>query len=193
MIKLPTTKQKILRAATDCFFQHGYNAANISMISRYAGISRVTIHKLFCSKEKLFKNVVQHHFDESKKNLDHYTKSSDNFWAETETLLLELCHGIFDDVSSTLIRADLIHAGQIYCSVIIQNEEKKIRDAIEQRLIEEVDNQRISFQAIDMMPKTVALLIQSVPIGLAVTTFEDNQKILIHNLMQIFKAATRLT
>ena len=72
----------------DCFFQHGYGAANISMVSRYVGISRVTIHKQFKSKELLFRAVVEQHFQQNNLLLDEYKLSEEDFWLETQALII---------------------------------------------------------------------------------------------------------
>ena len=120
---MPSTTDKILNAAMDCFFQHGYDTANISMVSRYAGISRVTIHKQFKSKELLFRAVVEKHFQQHNILISVYSKSEINFWQETKVLTIQRCEGLFNHVSSSLVRANLIHAGQAFCKDLIQAEE----------------------------------------------------------------------
>ena len=68
------------------------------MISRYAGISRVTIHKQFKSKEVLFRAVVNQHFKQHNILLNDYSRSNGDFWQETYELIIQRCEGLFNDV-----------------------------------------------------------------------------------------------
>jgi AcrR family transcriptional regulator len=187
---LPTTTEKILSTAMDCFFQHGYAAANISMVSRYAGISRVTIHKQFKSKEVLFRAVVEQHFLQNNLLIDSYTSSDENFWHETKALTVQRCEGLFDNVSSNLIRSDLLHAGQAYCKDIIQAEENLIKQCIQSRIEKEVAANRLGLDKIDMSAQKLAEAIYFSPFGITVSASEDDIILFVNNLFTIFKVAT---
>ncbi len=190
-LNLPSTTEKILNTAMDCFFQHGYGAANISMVSRYVGISRVTIHKQFKSKELLFRAVVEQHFQQNNLLLDEYRLSEEDFWLETQALIINRCEGIFDNVASSLIRADLLHAGQAYCKDLIQAEENLVKKCIQSRIEKEVTAKRLTLSNIDMSPAKLAEMIYFAPFGITVSVSGNDITLFVKNIITIFKASTK--
>lgn len=185
-----SSTEKILIAATECFFQHGYAAANISMISRYAEVSRVTIHKQFKSKEALFRSVLQRYIVNNDELLAQYKKSSGELWSETEAFILKRCDGLFEEVSSVVVRTDLLHAGQSYCQDIIQANEIKVRESIIYRINKEITEQRMTLDKIDMSADELARLIEFAPFGLALSSQEEDSPAYVKQLIKVFKAAT---
>ena len=187
---MPSSKDKILSSATECFFQHGYAAANISMIGRYAGISRVTIHKQFKSKEDLFRSVVGKHITENNELLDSYSQSTGDFWSETELLTLKRCGGLFEEISSAIVRTDLLHAGQSYCQDIIHESELRVRECIQRRIAKELAENRMTLSKIAISIDEFARVIESAPFGLAISSIEEDNQAFVKHLMKIFKAST---
>lgn len=185
--------ETILKTATDCFFQQGYNAVNITTISRIAGISRVTIHKQFNSKKELFRGVVINYFAQNKELVINYSKSENDFWQETESLLLKRCEGVFDRVTSTLTRSELIHCAQAYCKDIIDSEEAAEVALIEKRLLKEIEANRLSLKQIEITPFDFARLIEAIPKGVAVSSFESESQRFISHSLRLYKFATAIT
>lgn len=192
MLDLLSSKEKILNSATECFFQHGYAAANISMIGRYAGVSRVTIHKKFKSKEELFRSVIEKYIAEKNEFLERYTHSKGDFWLETESFTLERCNGLFEEISSVLVRTDLLHAGQSYCQDIIHENELEVREAIKLRIVDELAEKRMTLSEISMSIEEFARVIESAPFGLAISSVEEDNLAFVKHLMKIFKASTAI-
>ena len=190
---MQSTTDKILNTAMECFFQHGYGTSNISMVSRYAGISRVTIHKQFKSKELLFRAVVSKHFQENNIFINSYCISEKNFWQKTYALIMQRCEGLFNDVSSSLIRADLIHAGQEFCQDLIQAEESLIKSSIQARIEKEVAAKRLTLSKISLSAEALAETIHYAPFGITVSATDQNNIDFIKNLMAVFKASTAPT
>ncbi len=176
----------------ECFFQHGYGTSNISMVSRYAGISRVTIHKQFKTKELLFRAVVKKHFQENNVFINNYSMSEGDFWQETYALIMQRCEGLFNDVSSSLIRADLIHAGQEFCQDLIQAEESVIKNSIQVRIEKEVTANRLTLNKINLTAEALAETLHYAPFGITVSASNQNNIHFVKNLMAIFKASTML-
>jgi AcrR family transcriptional regulator len=174
----------------ECFFQHGYGASNISMVSRYAGISRVTIHKQFKSKEVLFRAVVEQHFQQNSIFINRYIVSDGNFWQETNALIIQRCEGLFNDVSSSLIRSDLLHAGQEFCKDIIEQEENLIKASMQARIEKEVAAKRLTLDKIHLSAQALAETLHFAPFGITVSVSAQNNIAFVSNLMAIFKAAT---
>lgn len=187
---MPSTTDKILNTATDCFFQHGYDTSNISMVSRYAGISRVTIHKQFKSKEVLFRAVVEKHFQQHNILINSYSKSEKNFWQDTQTLIIQRCEGLFNDVSSSLVRANLLHAGHAFCQDLIQAEEGLIKKSIKVRIEKEISENRLTLSKIALSADALAETLHFAPFGITVSVSDQNNIAFVENLMAVFKAAT---
>lgn len=188
---MPKSTEKLIAAAQECFFQHGYYAANVSLIGRYAGISRATIYKNFSSKEEIFRAVVQNHIDENKNTLIDYAASEEGFWDDTEQLITERCQGIFDDISSHLIRSELIHAAQIQCEDILQIEIQHVQNIIKNRLAKEISQEKLSIADVGISVEQFAQVIESVPIGIAFSSMEDNNIELITHIFSVFRASTK--
>ncbi|WP_081180606.1 TetR/AcrR family transcriptional regulator [Colwellia sp. PAMC 21821] len=187
---LPSTTEKILNTAMECFFQHGYDTANISMVSRYAGISRVTIHKQFKSKEVLFRSVLEKHFQQHNILINIYSKSEANFWQETQDLIIQRCEGLFNNVSSSLVRSNLIHAGHAYCKDLIQAEEGLIKNSIRSRIEKEISANRLTLSKVGLTADELAETLHFAPFGITVSVLNQNNIAFVENLMAIFKAST---
>lgn len=50
----------ILKAASEVFLEHGFNAATTDMIQRAAGVSKATLYARYPNKEALFCAVIEH-------------------------------------------------------------------------------------------------------------------------------------
>lgn len=192
MTVLPSSQNQILVAAKECFFQLGYSAANISMIGRYADISRVTIHKHFKSKDVLFRAVVENHIAESEERLDSYKQSTADFWLETEALIIARCSGLFDEIKSAQIRTDLLHAGQVHCEDIISSSEQAVRDAISLRVTQEINENRMTLEKVGISTEDLSRIIESAPFGLVLSSADQDNIAYVCQLIKVFKAATLL-
>lgn len=187
---LPNTVEKIIAAASECFFQHGYSAANVSLICRYAGISRATIYKSFSSKETLFRALLEHHLTEEQVLLADYQNSKKDFWTDTEQLIVDRCQGIFDDIPNATIRSELIHNAQKICKDIITVDRQLLREAIAKRLRTELEHSRLSMSVTGLTVEDFARLVEIVPIGIVSSAEEDEARASIKHLFIVFRAST---
>ena len=188
---MPKSVEMLVEAAQKCFFQHGYSASNVSLIGRYADISRATIYKNFSSKEDLFRAVVQRHIDSNQEALQDYVVSENEFWDDTEALIAGRCSGLFDDIPSNLIRTELIHAGQSHCEDIIQSEVNKVQGIIKDRIEKETALGRLSIEGVGMNAEAFAKVIESIPLGVAFSSYEENNLEIIMNMFRVFRASTK--
>lgn len=187
---MPKSTEKLIKAAQECFFQHGYDAANVSLIGRYANLSRPTIYKNFSSKEDLFRAVVQNHFEEHQAELMAYADSDKDFWNDTEQLALGRCEGIFDEIASNIIRSELIHISQSLCQDLLQKETYKVQNVIKARLKREIAQNNLSIEHMNLTIEQFCQVIEAVPIGVAYSTMEDNTIELLKNMFVVFRAST---
>ncbi|WP_284296521.1 TetR/AcrR family transcriptional regulator [Thalassotalea loyana] len=181
---------KILNAARRCFYQHGYSATTISMISKYADVSRVTIHKQFCSKEQIFRKVLIHYTEEMVEQSIQLVEESADCWEKVESLLTQWGDEIFQEIGDEFIRADLIYSAKKFC----KDELLKMRDAkceiVEQLLKQGIEQNIVSLEKINMTAYEVADLIELSFSGLVNTEQEENRDSQINALIRVYRTAT---
>lgn len=182
--------QKIFETARACFFQHGYTASSIAMISRYANISRVTIHKQFSSKEILFRAFIQNFLFEKDAEIIDYVNEQGPFWQDTYHFLSHRCTEIFDEIPSTLIKSDLIHAGHTLCEDLINEERSKTRLAIQTRLSQAIEAKQISLDAVNLGPGEFAKNIQQIGESLMLSNEEIDTREVIKTTFCLYETAT---
>lgn len=180
---------KIILAAQECFYQHGYSAANVSLIGRYASISRATIYKNFDSKEALFRAVVEEHIAQNNVALSEYSDSEGDFWQETEAFIFGRCEGLFEEIPNAVIRSELIHTCQMFCHDLLLTNQYSVEEAITKRLEQEVQQGKLSLDKMNITIEGFAKVIESAPIGIALSNIDDTSVSLIKNMFRIFKAS----
>ncbi|QOL25320.1 TetR/AcrR family transcriptional regulator [Thalassotalea sp. LPB0316] len=185
-----TSTIKILNAAKHCFYQHGYSATTISMISKYADISRVTIHKQFCSKEQIFRQVLNQYTADMLEQSAIMLKEKHGCWQKIEALLTKWGDEIFKEIGDEIIRNDLIYSAKKYC----KNELLEMREAkcsiIEQLLNQGIKDGSVCLEKLAMQASEVAYLIEITFSGLVNTGREDNRQDQISALLKVYRTAT---
>ncbi len=58
----PASEEKILAAAKELFLADRYDGVNLERIAERAGVSRQTVYNRFGSKERVFREMVRHHW-----------------------------------------------------------------------------------------------------------------------------------
>lgn len=181
--------QKIFETAKECFFQHGYTASSIAMISRYSKVSRVTIHKQFSSKEILFRAFIQNFLLEKDVQIQAYINSPGIFWEDTYEFLAQRCTEVFDNIPSSIIKADLLHAGQSYCADLIEENKVKTQHAIGLKLKQAIENKQICLNKIDLSIDAFAKNIESVAEGIMLSSSVQNPRQIMQQTLHIYKMA----
>lgn len=187
---LKSTKQ-IFETAKACFFQHGYTASSIAMISRYAKVSRVTIHKQFESKEVLFRASVQNVLLEKDIEIQKYVNSSGLFWADTYQFLSDRCREVFEDIPSAMIKADLVHAGRAFCSDLLDENRIKTRLAIQTKLHKAVDLEQVSLDKLGLSIETFAANIETIGEALMLSSASIDPRKSLQSTLHVFDVASR--
>ncbi|MDU0353429.1 TetR/AcrR family transcriptional regulator [Paraglaciecola aquimarina] len=184
--------QKIFETAKTCFFQHGYTAASIAMISRYSSISRVTIHKQFSSKEVLFRAFVQNFLTEKDSDIQEYIHSTGLFWQDTYTFLAQRCTEVFESIPNAMIKSDLIHAGQSLCADLIDENRIKTRQAIQSKLQQAIANRQISLDKVNLSIEEFAANIESVAEAIMLSSSVQAPKSFTLQTLQVYEVATSI-
>jgi len=121
---------------------------------------------------------------------EEYKKSETNFWQETKELTIQLCEGLFNDVSSSLVRSNLLHAGQAFCKDLIQEEEISIKNSIRLRIEKEILANRLSLSKVGLTSDELANTLHYAPFGITIAASNQNNIAFVDNLMAVFKTAT---
>ncbi len=87
------TRDKILDAARELFYEHGYYATSTRVIARDAGVNEVTLFRHFGNKEELLKAIIQVDYGEidTFKDFIFPEEESQNI-REDLTLMLQTLH-----------------------------------------------------------------------------------------------------
>ena len=106
------TQQQILDGAKKCFFQHGYKASNMSLISQYAGFSRVTLHKNYKNKDLVFRAVCHEYQEKCHEACLPLLDAPLNCWEAISQSLGVWSKSIFESVNDRLVYKDLHYYAQ---------------------------------------------------------------------------------
>lgn len=72
-------KDRLLRAAEECFAESGFHGARMAQIAKRAGISPGLIYHYFDSKEQIIAEIIQEHTDAKLQNFREYEASEAGF------------------------------------------------------------------------------------------------------------------
>lgn len=185
------TTESILLSAQECFFRHGYGATNIAMISRHSKISRVTIHKRFGSKERLFRCLIQQHMHEIHENFPNYIAEHDSIWKRLEHMLLDCGSPLFDEITDQWVRDDLVQACTEHCEDIKSEHFTELEKFSNSQFIQAEQGGQISLKRLSMSTEELASSLVMTTKGLFTTApiAECRQQLL--RILAIYKAATQ--
>ncbi|WP_371188933.1 TetR/AcrR family transcriptional regulator [Thalassotalea maritima] len=186
------SKQQIIDAATACFLQHGYQATNISMISRYAEISRVTIHKHFGSKDVLLRAVIEHHCQRQNALFAQLKQQNQDIWATIATALKAIAEPMFNDIKQDMIRNELLYAGRKYAQDIIDQHRQNHVSYIQSLLEDAIDTKKIRLDTLNVSSFELAEMIEINFKGLIHTNRRLSIEQRIDQLISVYRQATRI-
>ncbi|MBD1391175.1 TetR/AcrR family transcriptional regulator [Neiella sp. HB171785] len=181
--------ETILKAARQCFFQHGYTTSSIAMISRYADISRVTIHKQFGSKEQLFRAFLKHEHESQYSKLAGYITDYDCIWQQLEVMLLDWGRPLFEEITDKLVLSDLVRTASDHCQDIFDSHSAVITDFVVSALAEAEKKSQISFAQQSLTPREFAeTLVVTAKAIFSISPLTDGKQAVLNNLA-IYRAA----
>lgn len=184
-------KQQVLDAARTCFFQFGFNTTSISMISRYADTSRVTIHKLFEGKEDIFRQVVEQHFHRTQEKVKQYRGQLNNIWQVVENIVLALGQPVFQDIKDREVHQDLVRSCLLYAEDLSQLQRQFVRENLTELFIHAESNKQISLEHLDMSCEELAQSIETTVYGLLHSNIDLQAHYALQQMLKVLQAATR--
>lgn len=186
------TREKILEGAKQCFFQHGYTKATITLISDYAGFSRVTVHKHFKNKEELFVAVFEAEMAHKLKLAKAATASNLPIWQNIEQFLLSICSNVFENIKDQYILQDLHRAANHEGKEVKKRHQQIVIAFIQQQLEMGETRGEVSLSALGFSADRFALLIDTNFIGILMNAPFDQAKNLLQDQLKIYQQATKV-
>ncbi|MDN3653256.1 TetR/AcrR family transcriptional regulator [Thalassotalea ponticola] len=187
------SRERILTAAKSCFTQHGYQATNVSLVSRYADISRVTIHKQFGSKQDLLRAVINEHFDQENALSEVLVERDIDCWSKIHCLLQTWATPLFTDIEQDLIRNELLFAANKYCDDLLFEHRQKNTRYIATVLERALAANHIQLEAVDLSTVQFAELIELNFKGLLRAQNTGAIDTLIERNIGVYRQATLVT
>ena len=185
------TKNQIMTGARQCFFRHGYTASNITLISQYAGFSRVTVHKQFKNKDDAFRQLCLLIVDESTQACEPILENTTlPCWEAIESIMAIWLRPTFEEVSDQVVMRDLKYHVQEVADDIFVAAHELVENMIRSRLTMGIENQEINIANTEVTIADMANLLVACLDGVRGHIHHADIKVRCHQLVNIFKQAT---
>lgn len=188
------TKQEIIELALKCFSQFGFSKTNMSLISRYTGYSRVTVHKYFKNKTVLFRNVVQlcmtNSISEAENRMQEIHLKDP--WDNIEEYLIASGKKVFENVHDDYILKDLHNAISDMAEDIVEAKKKITIQFIQEELERGEQDKLISLVSIKASPNELSCLVDYCYLGVMRNAPVQDIKNQLHHLIRVYRQATKI-
>lgn len=186
------TQTKIIQSAETCFFQYGYSKTNMSLVSEYAGTSRVTVHKYYKNKIALFRGVIEEcmsaSMEEAKALL--ISSPSDDCWFNVERYMLAKTKSVFDNVTDGFILKDLHNAANEIALDLLEEKNAQSAAFIANEIRKSEKLGLIDLSRTSLTADEIGELIIHSFSGLFMYAEIKNMREQIKNLIKVFHAGT---
>lgn len=184
------TAQHILRAARQCFFRHGYKNTTMSLISEYAGYSRVTLHKYFPNKDHIFRSVCDDYQQHCNHNSQQIMQQNLPCWQAIEQIMAVWANSIFEEVNDRLVLKDLHYHVQQVAGDIFDRAHHQLTKMVETLIEKGVAQKQLSLSACGLNSQQLAILVVTCFDGIR-TEIEAQQILTVsHQLIALYRVAT---
>lgn len=155
------TAQHILHAARQCFFRHGYKNTTMSLISEYAGYSRVTLHKYFPNKDHIFRSVCEDYQQHCSHDSQQIIQQNLPCWDAIEQIMAVWASSIFEEVNDRLVLKDLHYHVQQVAGDVFDRAHQQVTDMVEQLISKGVEQGQLSLQACQLSSHQLAVVVMT--------------------------------
>ncbi len=186
------TQQKIIDGARNCFFKHGFRASNMSLISQYAGFSRVTLHKHFKNKDGVFRAVCSDYQVRCNSDCQVILAQQDSCWQIIEQVTATWSKSAFDEVHDDKVLRELLFEATQVASDIFEDARANLELMLQNILDEGIAGSQISLKACQLnSPQLAAIIVASIN---GIRTNFPREQILqtSHQLIELYRLATRV-
>jgi len=149
----PATREKILNAALDLFYQKGFHLATVDEIAERAGVGKGTLYRYFASKGALFNELIKSRTEELERNAQAVLDGQDDVLTMI-TKYVRIYFEFFDHnkrlyrliLQERLDLADQVQ--ELYVKKVMRRIpvlKRKIREASQQGVLKDVDFQTVFY------------------------------------------------
>lgn len=185
------TEKKILSAARQCFFQHGYKASNMTLISEYAGFSRATIHKYFNNKDDAFRQFLLNVKQQANDACSPIMEQDLECWQSINLIVQVWLKPTFDEAKDQRIINDLKYHVQQVAGDIFQQARQDIEDMLNTLLSKAVQQKELSLVNVAVDSRTLVKLLLASLDGLRGHLEKEHVEQASYNVLKIFQLACR--
>ncbi|MFT5594237.1 MAG: AcrR family transcriptional regulator [Oceanicoccus sp.] len=185
------TEQKVLAGARQCFFQHGYKASNMTLISEYAGYSRATVHKYFKNKDDAFRQVFHQYQLKANNACQPILAQQLECWATIGLIMQTWLNPTFEEVSNQHILNDLKYHVQHVAQDIFSQARQDIENMLSDVLTKAEKEKTLSLEKTGIKPRKLAILILASLDGLRGHLEKEDLQQASQEILHVFKLACR--
>lgn len=189
------TDSIIIQAARRVFITHGYKRTNMSLISKEAGFSRVTIHKHLKNKDDAFRKSIECILAESRiacGPIMEQAKIDLPCWLAVETLLKFWVTPTFEEVADNLILQELKYYAQEIAHDLYHDAYADLEAMLEEVLVIAEKAHTITLEPLNLDAAKVAGLIVASASGLRTRFGEADMQKTTQQLIHVFQQATQI-
>lgn len=188
-----TTEHKIISAARECFFRHGYRAANMTLISEYAGFSRATVHKYTRNKEDAFRKVCNEFQKQAQIACEPIIKQNLDCWQTIELIIDAWLKPTFDEVSDIRILNDLKYHLQQIAQDVLNQARNVLKEMVTTQIDKGIRQSNLSLEKLNLSSAELANLLLASLDGLHGRYEKEEIHQASQKTLTIFKLACAIT
>jgi len=154
-----STEQKVLAAARMSFFQYGYMATNMTLISETAGFSRVTTHKYLKNKDDALRQVCRQFQQQANEACAPLFTQQLNCWEAIDLIMQVWLKPTFEEVVDQKVLNDLRYHVQQVASDIFVEARQDLEDMLCEQIEKGVAEGSLTLEKIQVSPRQLSSLL----------------------------------
>lgn len=185
----------IIQAASSVFMKHGYRRSNMSLISKQAGFSRVTIHKYLKNKDDAFRKCINQILIDSRTACEPVLNASRNgqpCWSSIEAILDLWITPTFEEADDHLILQELKYFAQQMTEDLFNDAHTTLESMLLEVIKRSVENKEISLEKLNISEQQLAKLIVASISGIRANVEIKDIAPFNHEMLGVFKVATKI-
>ncbi len=186
------TRQTIIDGARACFFKHGFRASNMSLISQFSGFSRVTLHKHFKNKERVFRAVCNAYQASCISDCQQVLTQYNVCWDMIEQVTASWNKSVFEEVSDDNVLRELLFEASQVAQDIFENAKAANINILQSVLDKGIKDSQISLQACQLNSEQLATMIVACVNGIRSNYPREQIRAACHQQLTLLRLATQI-
>ncbi len=186
------TRQKIIKSARECFLSCGFRASNMSLISKFAGFSRVTLHKHFKNKERVFHAVCVDYRTQCQEQCQVISDQDLPCWEMIQQVTDVWTNTAFDDIQDSLVLKELFFEAQQVAADIFTQATVDLAKMLEGILDNGIKKSEINLQACQLSSAQLSIIILATLSGIRANQPKPQILTISHQAINLYRLATAI-